>query len=217
MKLDLRFKMDLEEVLRMLGAAGTGEASVRDLAQQAAELVQETAVPRAVYQKVARARLQPLLLGQDIAAHLEHCQDAVAMACTLGQEVDSLVQRLEIRNMALAVAVDAAASVGVEALAQSLEQQIRRSLEEQELFLTGRFSPGYGDYPIEVQNALLTLLDAPRRIGLLATQTHLLTPRKSITALCGVSSRPVTGKLAGCAHCALRETCTKRKEGKTCA
>ena len=87
---------------------------------------------------------------------------------------------------------------------------------EEGQFLTGRFSPGYGDYPIAVQNDLLRLLDAPRKIGLCATPTHLLTPRKSVTAVLGVAGHPVTGRRAGCANCALRERCAYRKEGKTC-
>ena len=216
MKLNLSFEIDLEEVLRMLGAQGTKEQAIRDLSRQAAECVQKAAVPRATYQRMPCERLRPLLLGRDIEMHLQGCSELVAIACTLGRETDCLIQRMEFQNMALAVAVDAAASVGVESLAQNLEQQLRDQLEAQGLFLTGRFSPGYGDYPIRVQNGLLALLDTPRRIGLMATETHLLTPRKSITALCGVASHPVTGRLAGCEHCALRDKCTKRKEGKTC-
>lgn len=32
--------------------------------------------------------------------------------------------------------------------------------------MTFRFSPGYGDYPIEMQKEYLRILDAPRKIGL---------------------------------------------------
>lgn len=216
MSLDLTFEIDLEEVLRLMGAAGTKEQSVQNLARQAAACVQKTAVPRAVYQRTTCEHIKPLLLGQDIAAHLQDCTEVILLACTLGREMDLCLRRAEIQDMAVAVAVDAASSVAVESLAEHLEKQFRAQCAEQGMFMTWRFSPGYGDYPIQVQNQMLELLDAPRRIGLLATGAHLLTPRKSITALCGVSSKPVKGKLAGCEHCALRETCTKRKEGKTC-
>ena len=60
-------------------------------------------------------------------------------------------------------------------------------------------------------------LDAQRRIGLCVTGTDLLLPRKSMTALLGVSDHPVKGHLAGCGHCALRARCEYRKRGKTCA
>ena len=105
---------------------------------------------------------------------------------------------------------------GVEQTADAAEQTLRNEEREEGQFLTGRFSPGYGDYPIAVQNDLLRLLDAPRKIGLCATPAHLLTPRKSVTAVLGVAGHPVTGRRAGCANCALRERCAYRKEGKTC-
>ena len=105
---------------------------------------------------------------------------------------------------------------GVEQTADAAEQTLRNEEREEGQFLTGRFSPGYSDYPIAVQNDLLRLLDAPRKIGLCATPAHLLTPRKSVTAVLGVAGHPVTGRRAGCANCALRERCAYRKEGKTC-
>ena len=46
---------------------------------------------------------------------------------------------------------------------------------------------------------------------------YMMTPRKSVTAILGVSGHPVKGKLAGCGHCVLRTRCEYRKRGKTCA
>lgn len=214
--MDLNFEIDESEVFRMLGARGKENDSIKALVCQAIKSVTENAVPRAVYRKVEREALRPLLLGHDIETHLKKCDSVVALACTLGSEIDRLIRSLQISDMALAVVVDAAASVAIESVAESLEKGIRKQLEEQGLFLTGRFSPGYGDYTISVQNGLVSFLDAQRRIGLQVTDSHLLIPRKSITALCGVSRHRVKGKLAGCEHCVLRETCTRRKEGKVC-
>ena len=102
-------------------------------------------------------------------------------------------------------------------LADALEAEQRALLESEGRYLTGRFSPGYGDWPITVQPAFMQWLDAGRQAGICSTASCVLTPGKSITALCGAADHPVKGKLAGCATCALRETCTKRKEGKPCA
>ena len=63
----------------------------------------------------------------------------------------------------------------------------------------------------------LTALDTARRAGLCVTDTNLMTPRKSVTAILGVSDHPVKGHLAGCGHCVLRTRCEYRKRGKTCA
>ena len=63
---------------------------------------------------------------------------------------------------------------------------------------------------------LARLLDTPRRIGLCVTDSFLMTPRKSVTAVLGLSEQPVTGWRAGCGQCALREKCEYRKRGQTC-
>ena len=84
-------------------------------------------------------------------------------------------------------------------------------------YLTGRYSPGYGDWPLAVQPLLAAALDTARRAGLCVTENNLMTPRKSITAILGVSDHPVRGHLAGCGHCVLRTRCEYRKRGITCA
>ena len=53
--------------------------------------------------------------------------------------------------------------------------------------------------------------------GLCVTENDLMTPRKSVTALLGLSDHPVKGHLAGCGHCVLNTRCEYRKRGKTCA
>ena len=79
-----------------------------------------------------------------------------------------------------------------------------------------RFSPGYGDLPLSVQSGLLTLLDAPRKIGLCANENHILTPRKSVTALIGISREPVDRAVRSCQSCPGREGCQYRKSGGHC-
>ena len=97
------------------------------------------------------------------------------------------------------------------------EAELRQWAAKEGKYLTGRFSPGYGDWDIAVQPLVANALDTVRRAGLCVTDTNLMTPRKSVTAILGVSGHPVKGKLAGCGHCVLRTRCEYRKRGKTCA
>ena len=82
--------------------------------------------------------------------------------------------------------------------------------------MTDRYSPGYGDLPLTLQPRLLALLDAERKIGLTLTDTCLMTPRKSVTALFGLSSHPQVRHASGCQSCSLKETCSYRKAGISC-
>ena len=107
--------------------------------------------------------------------------------------------------------------VTVESLEAAAEAELRQWAAGQGKYLTGRYSPGYGDWPIAVQPLLAAALDTARRAGLCVTDSDLMTPRKSITAVLGVSDHPVKGHLAGCGHCVLRTRCEYRKRGITCA
>ena len=62
----------------------------------------------------------------------------------------------------------------------------------------------------------LTLLDAPRKIGLCATDSSILTPRKSVTAIIGLSNHPIEKPKKNCATCRMRDRCAFRKKEEHC-
>lgn len=175
--------------------------------------------PRGVWRMLSRSEIPAGLRLDtgDAARHLEGCDRILLMAVTLGPGVETLLRRYTATDVALASAADAAGSVLAEQVADGLERSLRDQLAGQGLYLTGRYSPGYGDWPIQVQSELCRVLDTGRSIGLGVSENSLMAPRKSITAVLGAADHPVTGKLAGCGNCVLRDTCGYRKRGKTCA
>ena len=52
-----------------------------------------------------------------------------------------------------------------------------------------RFSPGYGDLPLDTQRALFALLDCPRKLGLTLNESLLMSPSKSVTAIMGLAAK----------------------------
>ena len=158
-----------------------------------------------------------ILKGEDIFRHLEGCSEALLLAVTVGPGVDGQIRRAGVGDIAAGVASDAIGSVLAEQAADAAEAELRQWAAEQDKYLTGRFSPGYGDWPIGVQPLVAAALDTARRAGLCVTENDLMTPRKSVTALLGLSDHPVKGRLAGCGHCVLNTRCEYRKRGKTCA
>ena len=158
-----------------------------------------------------------LLPGEDVHKHLKGCGQAILLAVTLGPGVDAQIRRAGVGDIAAGVASDALGSALAEQTADAAEAQLRQWAATEGKYLTGRFSPGYGDWDIAVQPLVAAALDTVRKAGLCVTDTNLMTPRKSVTALLGVSDHPVKGQLAGCGHCVLRTRCEYRKRGKTCA
>ena len=125
-----------------------------------------------------------------------------------------LIRRNEAVDMTSAVITDFLASAAVEQVCDEAERDITSQLSQYNA--TWRFSPGYGDLPLDIQPDFLTVLDAQKRIGLNATANNILTPRKSVTALIGLSTGEIAKKKRGCEACSMKDKCTFRKRGVHC-
>lgn len=154
------------------------------------------------------------LKGKDICAHLKGCTKCVLLAATLSAGADMLIRRCEAEDMTKAVITDFLASAAVEQVCDHVDEIVKGEFSS--LNQTWRFSPGYGDLPIDIQREFLQVLDAPKRIGLNATANNILTPRKSVTAVIGLSENAISKGRRGCAACNMRNVCQYRKRGEHC-
>ncbi len=154
------------------------------------------------------------LPGADAAKMLEQCDQAVLMACTLGTQFETLLRREQARDMSRAVILAACGSAWVEAGCDQVEQELAHCLPNR--YRTDRFSPGYGDLPLSLQPKICAALDTQRRLGLYVTESYLMNPSKSVTAIIGLSDWPQMARIRGCAYCSMRETCKLRVGGKHC-
>lgn len=154
-------------------------------------------------------------VGEDVPNMLSDCGRVIFLAATLGHGLELAIRRAQVCDLSRGVVLDCCGSAAIEAVCDLAEQEIAAAIGE-EIYLTDRFSPGYGDLPISLQNEFIKTIDAPRQIGLTVTNTHILTPRKSVTAIMGIADRPQTKRFRGCAYCSMFETCVFRKAGKTC-
>lgn len=155
-----------------------------------------------------------ILKGGDIAKHLSGCEKCVLMCVTLSSGADRLIRTLEACDMTEAVITDCLASAAVEQVCDIAENEIRSKLSD--FNFTWRFSPGYGDLPLELQKDFLNVLDAPKRIGLNVTESMILIPRKSVTAVIGISHGEISKGRRGCISCNMKEICAYRKRGEHC-
>lgn len=202
-----------EEVLRYLGCPGTEDPATLALVEGCSARLLAAARPKWTYRVFdlavqtdgVRLDCGLLLPGRDLAAHLRGCSRAALLAATLSAPVDALLRRAQAEDLAAAVALDCCATAAVEAVCDLAEAEIRVRFPG--CSFPFRFSPGYGDLPIELQDPILRLLDAPRHVGLCATDRHILTPRKSVTAVLGISDGEISPQKRGCASCTFRDRC----------
>lgn len=200
-----------EKWLSFLQVKGKPDEHLLAQMDRAEQLLFDAAQPRGVYRIMKRDDVKTE--GVSVQRHLQGCHKVAVLGFTIGIGIDDLIRRTQVSDMAMAVVLDSGASLLVEQLCDQYQEKMEADLSE---YATSRFSPGYGDCPLSMQADVIRYIDGQRKIGLSVTRTSLLIPRKSITALIGLSDQPVTGHLATCSECVLRDKCTLRREGKFC-
>ena len=212
-----------KEAARYMGVKGEPDRAVTELLDKAEKLVREKIRPKYVYIEtdvsftdagVMLGAMSVPLTGEDIRRHLSGCNKAILMAVTLSQEADKLIRQSVVTNMAESLAIDCMCSAAVEQACDRAEEEIFSGSPTN--YRTWRFSPGYGDLPLSLQKNFLLALNAQRRIGLTVTENSLLIPSKSVTAIIGISDRPVERGSRGCTICNMRESCAYRAKGNRC-
>lgn len=155
-----------------------------------------------------------LMQGDDIKNHLDGCSKAVLICATLGVGADRLIKQLSVTDMTESFITDALASALIEQVCDTAEGEIQKKLPD--MFMTWRFSPGYGDFPIGQQKEFLAVTNASKQVGLYLSEGGMLIPSKSVTAVVGISEKPLTKKKRGCTTCNMKDRCSFRKKGVRC-
>ncbi len=201
------------EALRYLGCRGDPDEQTAALLRRGENAIFNEVTPAYCWIEAKKGELEDLLTGDDIKKHLDGCERVILFAATLGARSEQLIRRAEAESIAYAVVLDALASAMIERFCDKCENEMH---ERTGGYFTYRFSPGYGDYPISLQRQFIRRLSADKRIGLTATNNSILIPRKSVTAVIGVSETEIVRGKRSCAVCGMRENCRYRKDGKGC-
>ena len=183
-----------KDAARFLGAKTPEDREkLMPLLLEAEPLVLQAASPKHIFTETAAkaegglftlADLAPLA-SADLCRLFDGAEAAVAVAITLGADMDSCIRRQLLVNPGLGAAVGALASAYVDDLLDQLVAQQEEEYRQKGLFLSPRFSPGYGDVPLEWQRPFTAFLHT-ERIGIRLTEQCLMVPEKSITALAAV-------------------------------
>lgn len=158
-----------------------------------------------------------VLRGKDIFSHLKNAKKCAILAATLGVAVDNKIRITGKTDMTKSFILDACATDRIEKVCDKAEAEIIAQASEENYKTNFRYSPGYGDLPIDIQGEIISILNANKTIGLTTTATSILIPRKSVTAIVGFLEKDVeVAKKRNCGNCNLRKTCNFRREGGSC-
>ena len=123
----------------------------------------------------------------DLRRHLEGCGEILLFACTAGAEMDRRIARAKLLSPAKGLLMHAIGAQQVEGACDRLCAQLAKMFPDKQL--TDRFSPGYGDLPLSMQRDVMEALDCGRTVGITLTDSLLMTPSKSVTAIIGMKER----------------------------
>ena len=182
--------MSKADILRyMRTSSKTDNEQILALADKAIEIIEETAVPKTL------CRVFDCEVGEDtvtidgvtfnsrrLAQNMSGCNKAAVF----GKSVSCckiLPLIITATDVALAMALQAAAADKIEEVCDNLEDTIKAQYG---VTLRQRYSPGYFDLDITEQKKFFSLLQLEKRIGLTLTDTCEMVPTKSVTAFIGM-------------------------------
>lgn len=145
--------------------------------------------------------------SRSLSRNLRGCGNVYLMAATLGLGPDRLIARASVTHMSRAVILQAAAAAMIEAWCDEVNQKMIREAAEEGLYCRPRFSPGYGDFPLEYQQDFAQILRMQKEIGVSLTESLLMMPSKSVTAVVGITGEKQKCVLHGCEVCDQAASC----------
>ena len=195
------------EILRYLGEKGEKSDILKNLIDEKLDQAMQYAEFKCSFLlKKIRINDNRISIG-DVSWHskklsdnLSDCHSAVIFSLTSGSGIDRLMQSHSTKPAGEFI-ISAIASALTESYADLFNKEIKNYFEADNQYTRPRFSPGYGDLSMDVQNDIISLTDAKRRAGIFLTDTLMLTPVKSITGVIGISNIDKRCNISGCQLC----------------
>ena len=141
------------------------------------------------------------MISGQLAAFLGDSREIALMGATGGNGImEAIRQDTAGDRVTRAVVLDAAASEIVDAALDWVMTYFNRELRrEGKSLLNARYSAGYGDLALENQRLIHRLLGM-ERFGVSLTETCILMPEKSVTAITGIVEIGHTDHITGEVH-----------------
>ena len=120
--------------------------------------------------------------SRDLQKNLNGCHRIVVFAATIGIGMDRLMLKYGGVSSLKGLLIQALGAERVEALCDAFCEELKK----EGYSLRPRFSPGYGDLPLDIQKKIFLALEPEKNIGLTLTSSAIMSPTKSVTAIMGI-------------------------------
>lgn len=184
------YNINISEALRYMGAFNSSDDRLNSLTDAISKELLKTCRPLACYIQ-SEVKMDGDLLNfgffsvksADLAKNLRGCKRAFIFAATLGADFDRLLKLKQITSPTEALVLDAVGSAAIESVCNEFELLI---MKKYSCKLKPRFSSGYGDFNLSFQKNITDILKTKQKIGLAVSDSLMLIPTKSVTAIIGL-------------------------------
>jgi len=188
---------DLSEVFRYLGYTLKDRTNLEDevhpIVTDVVQQFKNLMIPQSVYVCYPLKVEDDVLIfhdnrlkSRDLSRYLKECTAVYLFAATLGPKVDQQIQRMQKLDPVRAVCMQATGAMYIEKYCDYLCDLFKEEAAKDGFVPRHRFSPGFGDVPLETQKLFFSLLDCSKKIGLTLMDTLIMAPEKSVTAFVGL-------------------------------
>jgi hypothetical protein len=126
-------------------------------------------------------------ISRNLAAYVGNCTEVLIMGATAGNGIMEAIRRdVDSHNLTRGTVLDAVGSEMADGALDWIGDYFSRQLRRENKSISrNRFSAGYGDWGLENQDTLYRMLTL-ETIGIEITESHMLVPEKSVTAIARV-------------------------------
>lgn len=165
-----------------------------ELIKRLTEKVRGSLVPRAVYGRFPVSVIGDgeihmpygIINSKDLTVNLKGCSEIFIFAATIGAKFDMALNRARIVSIAEAAVFQALGATAVEELCDRLNEKLNDECAEKGEKAHVRYSPGFGDFGLENQKGVFSVLRPEKMIGLTLKDNLIMAPEKSVTAIIGI-------------------------------
>lgn len=125
-----------------------------------------------------------LIKGKKLVNILRDCKYCSLFVSTIGPELENRVSLMEQENPSGAYFLEHVGNWMAEYMAETVNNRIATEIIKDGFVPKKRYSAGYGDWPVTSQKEILELIEA-QKIGVSLSESYIMIPRKSVSALIG--------------------------------
>lgn len=184
-----KLSISLKEVLRYMGCTADADTETLNLAKAVIEEISGLITLKACYDKYPVKIIDDVIdfgfkavKSKDLSKNLKGCSKVFLFVATIGIETDRKINKYSISEPSKALAYQSVGAAAIEGWCDMLCHHFKEKTKE----ICPRFSAGYGDLPLDFQKDIFSVLDATRKTGVSLTDSMLMIPTKSVSAIVGI-------------------------------